>query len=878
MIRQFVAIALGLAAAAPLVAQEHGAARLNQLVSGLTVTSRVLVVGMHPDDGDAQLMTWLSRARSIESAYLSITRGESAQNFAGGETGAVLGAVRTQELLAARRIDGGRQYFTSAYDFGIAKNAADAIKRWTREDVVGDIVTVIRSFRPHVIVVVFGDSVRDGNGQHQALGPLAREAYDAAADTARFPIARYGPAWEPAKLYRHGRGLTLDLTEFDPVSGRTFADIAVDSRAQLRSYGLLGSSLRTINSVQLRRSASRVNDSTPAENERSLFDGIDTSMARLDVEGAPEINAALARIVASADSARDALNLRHAEGIVPHLARASQAASVVRRAARWCGHPSPEAVMPTSPRLECDRHDVDLDASIDVLQRRIDEALLLASGITFEARADRDLFADADTIPVTLTVYNHGRSPVTLLDVSMQGAVPRSAAPIVVPPDSVARDYRMVTGLVNSHPWWIARRVHNMFEHGVGSIDGVERGAALPLQLARPGVAIPEEMRRESDVTVTLSIEGATIRRSLGPVIYRYSDAVVGAQDRPVSGAPAITLAFEQNLEWVIANKPINRPLRLSIKSFSERPQELKLNVVAPKGVRVDSIPDIIQLEAREQREVFLPLNGKLDTGRVALGAIANSRGGGRFTSGFQTVQYPYLRPIRAYRTSGVYLHSVDVTAPSSLQVVYVEGVPDGVGPALQQIGIATAVLTPDQLPAIDLSHVTSVVIGPGVYDGFPQLLTQSGRLREFARKGGTVVILQQTAMPSSALPYPIAVGRPIAEHVTTPNAPITVLAPASRLLTSPNAIRDRDWQAWLGERAVYVPSKVDARYTRILETHDEDEKPNENSLLVAPAGKGAYIYTTLTLPQQITAGVPGALRLFVNLISYSVAGTRTAR
>src|SRR4051812_17299062 len=132
----------------------------------------------------------------------------------------------------------------------------------------------------------------------------------------------------------------------------------------------------------------------------------------------------------------------------------------------------------------------------------------------------------------------------------MQGAAPRSMAPVVVAPDSVARDFRMVSGLINSHPWWLARRVHNMFEHGAGSIDGVERGAALPLQLTRPGVAIPEGMRRESDVTVTLSIDSATITRSLGPVIYRYSDALVGAQDRPVSGAPAITLAFEQNLEW----------------------------------------------------------------------------------------------------------------------------------------------------------------------------------------------------------------------------------------------------------------------------------------------------------------------------------------
>jgi hypothetical protein len=168
--------------------------------------------------------------------------------------------------------------------------------------------------------------------------------------------------------------------------------------------------------------------------------------------------------------------------------------------------------------------------------------------------------------------------------------------------------------------------------------------------------------------------------------------------------------------------------------------------------------------------------------------------------------------------------------------------------------------------------------MGPRVYDAYPQLLSQTGRLQDFARKGGTVVVLQHAWMPTRVLPYPIAVGRPIAEHVTTPDAPVTVLTPGARLITWPNALRAGDWKGWAGDRALYVPTTADPHYSTVIETHDPDEKENKNAILVAPVGKGAYIYTTLTLPQQITAGIPGALRLFVNMVSYSLVGASTAR
>ena len=196
-----------LTAAAPRVAaaQERGAAAVDQLVRSLAVTGRVLMIAAHPDDEDTRLIAWLSRGRGVETAYLSLTRGDGGQNVIGNELGEALGAIRTEELLAARRVDGGRQYFTRAFDFGFSKNAEETYLHWPHDSLLGDVVTVIRAFRPQVVVAVWSGTAADGHGHHTVAGVLAREAYDLAGDTIRFPVAKFGPAWEPAKFYRSAR-------------------------------------------------------------------------------------------------------------------------------------------------------------------------------------------------------------------------------------------------------------------------------------------------------------------------------------------------------------------------------------------------------------------------------------------------------------------------------------------------------------------------------------------------------------------------------------------------------------------------------------------------------------------------------------------------
>src|SRR5690242_2673396 len=242
-----VAVALTLALAAPrlLHSQERGAVTLGESVAGLDVTARVLIIGAHPDDEDTQLLAWLARGKQVETAYLSLTRGDGGQNLIGNELGPLLGMIRTQELLAARRIDGGRQFFTRAYDFGFSKSAEETLTHWPKYSILKDVVTIVRSYRPQVIVAVFSGTPRDGHGHHQVSGILAREVFDAAADTVKWPSRQtlgLG-AWTPTKFYRAARfnsgaaTVSFNVGELSPLRGRTYAEIASESRSQHLSQG-----------------------------------------------------------------------------------------------------------------------------------------------------------------------------------------------------------------------------------------------------------------------------------------------------------------------------------------------------------------------------------------------------------------------------------------------------------------------------------------------------------------------------------------------------------------------------------------------------------------------------------------------------------------
>lgn len=875
-----VVLAAGLAAPAfsqtprsgPASPSPARAVELRRFVDGLTVTPRVLVVGMHPDDAPTELLAWLAHGRHIETAYLSVTRGEAGRNENGPEMGSTLGAVRVREALAARRIDGARQFFTQAYDFGPARSAEEVFTTWVRDSVVGDIVTTIRSFRPHVIIGIYPDSITDGNAQHQALPILLDNAFTSSADPRRFPAKTFGMPWPVAKLYHHGPGIHIETAEVDRLLGVTYAELGRMARAQQRTQGL--DDLREPPSTlfNLERVAARVDAEA---RDTALFGAIDTTFARLGASADSLDRRDLAQIALLADSARRALDVQHPDGVVPMLARVVRLASDVRRRSAHCRHPSLDA-RPALPSVQatCTPPLLDLDAAIDLVRDRANAALLNAAGIHIETNADRELLAVSDTASVEVTITNRGIRPFAVFSIDMQGAVdppqPRPGHAASLAPDSTFRVITRVHGLESPRPWWITQRTAERYDDLGSPIDGISRGDGLPVPLTAPGPAVPEEIRRASDVRILLDVDGATLATSIGPALYRATDPRLGVQYRELVGINDVTFRFPRALQWVAVNKPFSRVLRVGVKSNTDLPKTLGIGKLAPPGVIVDAIPKEIHLTAREQRDFAVPIRGTLTKARrLPFGIWGTDANGVTNQDGFQLIERSYLAPVRIFRTSGVWLQAVDVVIPPNLTVLYVPEGADDVRSALQEVGVQAREVAPEVLLTVNLSQASTIVLAAHALDRYPELLAQRGRLMEFVRNGGTLVISHgnSNASLSQIMPWTTEVAK-VPEQIGRADAPVKVLDPAARVLNWPNRITKDDWNDWIMGRAQEVPTTVDPRYTRVVEIHDPEGKENSNSILIAKVGKGTIVQSSLTLDEQIGGGVPGALRLMINLLS----------
>ncbi len=875
LVRTLLACLLLLAAPRAAFGQERGAAALEQQVRGLPVNARVLIIGAHPDDEDTQLIAWLARQHRVHTAYLSLTRGDGGQNIIGTELGEPLGAIRTAELLAARAIDGGQQFFSRAYDFGFSKHAAETFQQWDREALTTDVVRVIRAYRPHVIVGVWSGTRADGHGHHEAAGLLARDGYDASGDTLRFPVRLHGHAWTASKFYRGAWArslaptLTMNVGQYDPVLGRSPAELAAVSRSAHRSQGQGGLERRGVVMSRLTREHSRVNADTPAEQERSLFDGIDTSLARV-ASVVPQNRAVLERSVARLDWVRRQLDLRRPETVVDSLAHAVSSLEFARGMAKRCGWGAVRRELSgPATMVECTAEELDLDATLDRMIARSKQALMTAAGIAVEVTAERELLAFGDSMMARVTVHNRGKQSIRWDDLALTNAPRRPFEALTLPPDSSATVARQMMGLVDHRPWWIGGRDGKpLFPDTRSPVNGVAQVSYGATAQLAPSVSLAEDQRRLSDATIWLQLGEVAVSLPVGEVSYRFADPVLGEQWRPAGGVPPVTLTLDRGLQWRRANTPIDQRIRLSVKSHTSSDKALTFKYLLPAGARVDGVPDSITLKAGESRELFINLKGALPAGRHAFGVGATSDAA-LFAEGYREVNYPHIPPLRLYRSSASYVHAVEIQVPRALSVAYVATQPDGTAQALREIGIPTTYLTPEELPLVDLARFTAVVIGPREYERAPELAALNPRLFEWVRGGGTMVVQYgqfEMAQPGM-MPFPIGHTRPAA-RVTLEGAPVKVLEPGSRLLTWPNRIAAQDWAEWVQERALYMPSTIDSRYRTPIALNDPDEPENRGAILDATLGKGRYIYTSLALFRQIPAGVEGGLRLFVNLLS----------
>lgn len=722
---------------------------------------RVLWIAAHPDDEDTQLIAWLARGRRVETAYLSLTRGDGGQNLIGNELGEALGVIRTEELLAARRIDGAHQYFARGYDFGFSKTADETRKHWPQDSLLNDVMTVMRAFRPHIVITTFSGTPRDGHGHHQVSAIVARQAYDLAADTARFPTNVFGAPWIPLKFYRlarfspQDRTIAINVGEYDPNLGLSYQEIAADSRSQHKSQG--EGTLRRKGVVwdYLTREDSRV-PAPPAKEEKSIFAGLDTS--RLRVQD---------------------------------------------------GRVAPPEIPPS---------------------------------LALEAVADRQAVAVGDTAKITMTLYNRGRVSVRI----ESGEIHFPAALL---PDSSYQWTQPFVAREITQPWWLAQpRNGDLF---TPRINGVSE----------------DEKERQKWAHVTVSTAQGAVSDVAAPIVFHYVDRVRGDVQRPLIVAPGISITLDQAVTMARANGPFNQLLKATLRSAFRDTTSVTVNLLLPHGLAADSTARTIVMAPGATRAVIFKVSGTLARGTHQLAATARTKDRS-FQTGYIPIEYPHINPQRIYRPSTLTINAADVVLPAKLNVAYIPGVGDNVAPVLQQLGVPLTIVDAGELPQTNLSRFTAIVVGPRAYQASPTLQDNNDYLLAYVRNGGRLVVQygQAEMQRPGVMPYPITLA-PRAERVTDENAPVTFTDPRSPLLNSPNKISQDDFNGWVQERASYMPSTFDSHYRSMLAMNDPGEQPNRAAILVAPYGRGTYIYVPLALFRQLPAGVPGSARIFANLL-----------
>ncbi len=889
VVRSAAALAVALLAGGTTVSAqgfasaERGAAALGSAINSLGNTSRVLVIGAHPDDEDTQLIAWLARGRHVETAYLSLTRGDGGQNLIGNELGEALGVIRTEELLAARRIDGGRQFFTRAYDFGFSKNAEETMRHWPRDTVMGDVVRVVRAFRPQVIVAIFSGTPADGHGHHQVSGLLARDVYDLSADTVQYPTAVYGLPWTVSKFYRRIRttdGVTtrMNVGEYDALLGRSYAEIAAESRSQHQSqgFGMLLQKGAILDQVGLE--ASRVSNVANAANEGSLFAGMDTTWARLRaISPWPAVRAALDSSAVAFAEARAVYRADNPTATIEPLARAVR---LLRFARDSAGERPLRLILggiATQPTLVDSRGvarlqvspgaaaqlaplaDAELWNAIDLNERRAERALALAAGIAVEAFAPAQNIpminatkpGVPDTLLVNIAVHNRGQVPVRFVGASV-GSYRDNGRSTPLLPDSAARVTRTARARFFSTQWWrTTRKTSDVFAVEIDARDDAERAEALAVT-----------------AYVRVDIAGQQLELTT-PVINRFADPVHGEQLVKVAGVPGVTIGLDRTLEYMRAGVRVTRQLNVKIQSVYTSPETVSVSLLLPNGLIPDSAMRVRVLTPESPTAVVtFQLSGQLKPDRYEVHAVATHRKIPT-QAGYSVIQYDHIGVQRLQTFASMWLTAITGTVAARTRVAYIPGVGDIGYEVLRQLDVNAERIDPTAIETIDFSRYTAVVVGPRAYQANPLLVQQNAKLLEYTRKGGTLVVQygQQEMMRPGMMPYPIQLAR-TAERVTIETAPVTVLSPGARLLNGPNKIGPADWDEWVQERALYMPTTFDQRYVPLLQMNDPGEPPNKSAILTAAYGRGQYVYVTLALFRQLHNGVPGAARIFLNLVS----------
>lgn len=850
--------------------EERGTAGTLAALEKLSVYVRVLHITAHPDDESSGTLTWLSRKFHAQTTLYCLTRGEGGQNILGSEKYDALGLVRTGELLEACRYYGVDLKFGGAVDFGFSKTAQETLAKWGHEETLEEMVRLIRRWRPAIILSRFEGTATDGHGHHQAAGILTREAFHAAADPKRFPkqIEDRLTPWQAQKLYvsRFGESsadwtVRIPIGDFDPVLGRSYREIAAEGYSKHRTqgnganYSLPGSAFEYFKLVEA------TTEIKPKEN--SLFDSINTSLmaicdlARNEKREIPFLAEALQKVSQTAQSALQSFQVKSPENSAEAIASGFQILNdnILKVANSSLSAPVKQIVLEALKTKAADFH----------------EALNAVLGISFVALMDNADAAPGDKTPANLYFFNRSKESVTIKEIKLQA--PGKVAPLdsnppfgEQPPASTARFRYSIEISQDSHatePFWYLQEkglAHYHFHQTEDPLAPFSKAAVT-------AEAVYGFRNIEAPVT-------AVARAQAG-------DSIRGADFVDFQIAPALSVSLKPEL--IIVPQPSGsgtHAIQATLLNNRKDASKGILKLEIPQGWTAQ--PAQAEFSLSRKGEAFtqsfaITLPRDLSAGKYPMQALAIMNGQ-EFRKGQQIISYPENWTRYLYAPAQTLLEKFPITIAPNLTVGYIPGAGDDIPDTLQQLGAHIQFLTDADLAFGDLKRFSAIITGIRAYNANDSLRKNNQRLLDYVAEGGTLIVqyVRPMGIPSQTDggspflfgPYPMSVSSD--SRITVEDSPITILNAAHPLFNQPNKITEADFRGWVQERGLYFMNSWDSHYEALLSGNDPGEGLQNGGMLYTRFGKGHYIYTGYAWFRQLPAGVPGAYRIFANMLSLS--------
>ena len=783
--------------------------RLNKL----KVLGSVLYIAAHPDDENSRLIAYMAKDRLYRTGYLSMTRGDGGQNLIGDEQGIELGLIRTQEMLAARRIDGAEQFFTRAFDFGFTKTTEEALQTWNKEKILSDVVWVIRKFQPDVLITRFPEDGRAGHGHHSASAVLAHEAFSAAADPNKFPEQfKYGvKPWQAKRIlwntFNFGGANTtsddqmkIDVGVYNAILGKSYGEIAAESRTQHKSQG---AALTPARGQSLEYFTSVAGDA--AHNDP--MDGIITNWSR--IENGSQIELLIDGLIKN-------YSLSNPEKSVPGLVNLYKEISTLKD-----GYWKTQKLKETQQLIEA------------------------CSGLWLEATVHNTYVAQGDSLQINFVMNNRLNENISINKISVdENIIPYNQQL------AFNKNYFLTENIFVSdqhaitQPYWLANDMSS------GSYNVKDQ------QLIGDAQSKPSFVANFS-----LIIEGQNFISSRA-VQYKFTDPVKGELYQPLTVLPNVTGQF--NPELVLFTNNDEKSFEVATKNQSNKNIQPKISLTKTNDVSVKQNENF-----SNNNFIFSAKPDKKETSVDYADLLFNENGKTDTAEQLKTIAYDHIPRIDYFKKAKEKFVVADVKI-SGKRIGYIEGAGDKLPQALVQMGYDVVMLKEKDINAANLAQFDAILAGVRAYDVHDWLMEKYDALMNYVKDGGNLIVQYNRNNTVGNVkvkigPYPFTIS---GNRVTDENAKVNFLKKDHAVLNFPNKISDKDFEGWIQERGIYFINQLDPKYETILSMHDAGEPEQTGSLVVADYGKGKFVYTGLVFFRELPAGVPGAYRLLANIIA----------